>query len=198
MKPSKILTKPSFKLFFLALFITMTCFCSLSYSEREGTSTRPCVLDFKDKTLNSAQLQEWLQKVEKNKFVGHVVWGTILEEGKSLKEKIENKIIQNNKIYRRHPSDFIHGLLSAHVYLNATKGAKVEFEESHDNYIHNQHLCHWKVHEVYDYPEAEGYYGVAYINEQTKQIVLAHRGTMVKWLDLFKDDSSLKTDLKGI
>lgn len=181
--------------FLLSSFVLMLGNGSLKGEEK--CSDDVC-WDLKDKILDLPQLQELYRKVKENQLIGHVIWGTVREEGAALKAKIENKIIENNKLYKSHPSDFIHGLLSAHVYKNSIKGQRVEFEKENINYIHNSFLRNWKVHEVYNYPEAGGYYGVSYINDHKKQIVLAHRGTLVKWNDLFKEDSPLKTDIKGI
>ncbi|HJD59788.1 MAG TPA: tetratricopeptide repeat protein, partial [Rickettsia endosymbiont of Omalisus fontisbellaquei] len=66
--------------------------------------------------------------------------------------------------------------------------------------IWNKQLENWQVHKIFDKPEAGKYYGTAYINEKTKQLVLAHRGTDFTQLasDLLKIDCSLQTDLIGV
>ncbi len=74
----------------------------------------------------------------------------------------------------------------------------MSFAKDDKNYQYNVHLKNWKVYKIYHYQEAGNYYGVVYLNDKSKQLVLAHRGTLIKWQDLFKDDSPLKTDLKGV
>ena len=157
-------------------------------------------LNLKDKELNNNELRAVLNQLQDNKTIGHVTWGLtpIDEDSKGLIRQIESKIIQNNKEYKLHPNDFIHGLLSSYVYQENTEGSDIKFDEDNVNNRHNEYLKGWKVHRVFDVPDSGKYYAAIYANEETKQMVLAHRGTTVEWMDLFKSDSPLKTDIRGI
>lgn len=96
-----------------------------------------------------------------------------------------------------HPTDFMHCVLSAHSYEDAiSNGVLVPFRDI-EYKEYDKHLSNWEIH-TYIMDKKSGYYGVIYVNHGTKQVVLAHRGTKVTLDDLFKSDSSLKTDLKGI
>lgn len=109
-------------------------------------------------------------------------------------QKIESKIILNNQDYKHHPNDFIHGLLSSHAYIDSKIHEKVAFEKVK----YNQYLEDWKIFKIFNEPEIGRYYSVAYINEKTKQLVLAHRGITLEGWDLLKTDSSMKTHFKSV
>lgn len=159
--------------------------------------TNSSYIDLRNKIVDAAELEAIYEKVKLNK-VGYIYFGAVPQELVELKTKIENQIIHNNKTYRRYPSDFIHGLLAAHVYTNAIENEDVYFPKDDKNHIYNEYLENWKVYKIYNYKDAGDYYGIVYINNRDKQLVLAHRGTIIKWQDLFKSDSALKADLKGI
>ena len=96
-----------------------------------------------------------------------------------------------------HPTDFMHGVLSAHSYESSSKaGGELSFTDSLTT-KYNKHLKDWRAHEASE-DSKSGYYGVIYVNEKTKQVVLVHRGTTLKLEDSIKKDSPLKTDIKGI
>src|SRR5688500_18830427 len=150
------------------------------------------IIDVDNEHLTIDRMEEILEEVTKNKHIGNIKWNTCTLPGNSeeLKQKIENKIIENNKNYKHHPSDFIHALLSSHVYINSTSGARVEFEPTTDKgYKYNQYLTKWKVQKVYDKPEAGRYYAASYTNDEDYQLVLAHRGTTSTLKDLFSPKS---------
>jgi tetratricopeptide (TPR) repeat protein len=153
-------------------------------------------LDLRNIYLTKGQLEEIWGKLQDSN-IGHVSWGTLPEGAGVFVKKIENKIIYNNKNYKRHPNDFIHGILSLHSYKNSTEGDLVEFEPNDDNKAYNQYLGKWKVHKIFK-DEASGYYSALYINQQDRQIVLSHRGTTVQLSDLLKKDSPVNADIKGI
>jgi tetratricopeptide (TPR) repeat protein len=153
--------------------------------------------DFTGQHLSLQDMQQLWKEVQRNPFIGHIMWGTLPlgEEAHTLRTKIEQRIIQNNQEYKRYPSDFIHGLLSSHVYQNTQVNEKVTFPKPNQ---YDQYLTHWTVNSVHDLPQLGKYYAVSYKNEQTRQLVLAHRGTTVTWSDLFNKDSPAKTDLIGV
>lgn len=153
-------------------------------------------IDLRNIYLNKEQLEGiWIKLEHSN--IGHISWGPLPQGAGNLVNKIENKIIQNNKKYKRYPNDFIHGLLSLHSYKNSTEGDLVEFDSNDENKVYNQHLGKWKVHKVFR-DETSGYYSVLYINRIDRQAVLSHRGTTVELSDLLKKDSPIHADIKGI
>ncbi|MDR0329725.1 MAG: hypothetical protein LBH99_03575 [Rickettsia sp.] len=88
---------------------------------------------------------------------------------------------------KQHPTDFIHGLLSSHVYTNSKEGEIVRFSTSanktstkYDSADYNALLTDWHVHRIYgDTTKPINYYGVLYVNDSAKQAVLAYRGVDV-------------------
>lgn len=151
-------------------------------------------LDLKDIPLTILQLEEIASKIQNNDFIGNVSWGEVPNFSGDFIQKIESKIILNNQDYKHHPNDFIHGLLSSHAYIDSKIHEKVAFEKVK----YNQYLEDWKIFKIFNEPEIGRYYSVAYINEKTKQLVLAHRGITFEGWDLLKTDSSMKTHFKSV
>ncbi|XP_065671283.1 uncharacterized protein LOC136089291 [Hydra vulgaris] len=158
------------------------------------------VIDSSKISLTPSKMQDLWKGIEQNKYVNHIIWGDNTPTDPisvELQQKIEEKIIQNNKNYLKHPNDFIHALLSSYVYKNSVPGEKVEFK-SDDKIKYNQYLTNWKVQKVYNKPEAGKYYAATFTNESEYQIVLAHRGTTATIEDIFKSDSPIRTDIIGV
>ncbi|XP_065671281.1 uncharacterized protein LOC105845042 isoform X2 [Hydra vulgaris] len=158
------------------------------------------VIDLSKISLTPSKMQNLLKDVEQNKRLNHIIWGDNTPTDPfsvELQQKIEEKIIQNNKNYLKHPNDFIHALLSSYVYQNSVPGEKVEFKSDH-KIKYNQYLTNWKVQKVYNKPEAGKYYAASFTNESEYQIVLAHRGTTATIEDIIKPDSPLRTDIIGV
>ncbi|WP_342169818.1 tetratricopeptide repeat protein [Rickettsia endosymbiont of Seladonia tumulorum] len=151
-------------------------------------------LDLKDIDLTILQLEEIASKIQNNDFIGNVSWGKMPNSSSDFIQKIENKIILNNQNYKQHPSDFIHGLLSLHSYIDSKTQEKVTLEKAK----YNQYLEDWKIFKIFSESKIGRYYAVAYVNDKTKQIVFAHRGITFEGWDLLKPDSPLKTHLKSI
>ncbi len=65
------------------------------------------------------------------------------------------------------PSDYDYALLSQHVYVGSrlNKG----------DYLPDDNR--WKIHQVKLGKPGSDYFGALYINDETQQIMLAHRGT---------------------
>ncbi|WP_341789382.1 hypothetical protein [Rickettsia endosymbiont of Polydrusus tereticollis] len=87
---------------------------------------------------------------------------------------------------KQHPTDFIHGLLSSHVYTNSKEGDIVQFapntNKTSDKYYsanYNTLLTDWHVHKTYGDTNQLITYGVLYVNDVLKQAVLAYRGVDV-------------------
>lgn len=160
-------------------------------------------LDFSKVYLTKGQINDLAERVASNPFVGHIIWGPLPNESKELVEQIENKLIENNKQYKSHPNDFIHGLLSEHSYQTSKIGDKVKFsiDNSQDtcrsNTKYNQSLEDWRVEKVFQPENADNYYSVLYVNEKTHHAVLAHRGTDIAGF-IRGQSNSVKADLKEI
>ena len=156
-------------------------------------------LDLSDIYLTKEQLNDLAEKIEGNSFIGHIIWGPLPNESRGVVEQIENKLIENNKSYKSHPTDFVHGLLSSHSYQNSIEGNKVEFTVNskgipHVNAKYNQHLSDWRVEKVFQPENSDDYYSVLYVNDKTHHAVLAHRGTDIP-NSLKGKNASLKADL---
>ena len=138
------------------------------------------MVDLENVPLDKDRLDKLKEKVCSNSVVGNIKWGELDKlEGNSahgkLVEEIEDKIIKNNQDYKYHPTDFVHGLLSKHVYQDSGPGEKVIIEGNPE--WKDKLKSDWKVYDVVNEFEKCGYYGVIYINESKKQLVIAHRGT---------------------
>ncbi|WCR56385.1 MAG: hypothetical protein PG979_000442 [Rickettsia asembonensis] len=159
-------------------------------------------LDFSKLSLTLPQLEEIAAKIQNNNFIGNVIWGKMPNASSDIVQKIESKIILNNQNYKHHPTDFLHGLFSLHAYIDSTENDIVKFAVEKENNkkvkIRNEQLKDWKLFKIFNKPKIGRYYAVAYINENTKQIVLAYRGTTFEKLDLLKTNSPFKAHLKSI
>ncbi len=142
--------------------------------------------------LTEEELQELNLAIQGNTELGYISWQKG-QPSKQILQKIETKLIDNNKNYRKHPNDYIHALLSTHAYRNSKEGAKVELGQSVQQYLEN-----WQVAKVYDDTKNSGYYGVIYINEKTHQVVLANRGTEGIIAGLLSQNSDWKTNFEEI
>ena len=63
-------------------------------------------LDFTGMHLSHENIDDLIDKVNNNRFVGNILWGTLppLSEGKV--ETIEAKLIKNNKNYQHNPKNY--------------------------------------------------------------------------------------------
>lgn len=161
-------------------------------------------IDLRTTKLNEYNLRQTLDKISSHKNIGHIMWndGEVRKiennpELQKLKVEIEHRIIENNKSYHQHPSDFIHGLLSSHVYEDSTQNTLVKFKEKEKDDKYGKHLEGWTIYDIVS-DGNRGYYGAIYVNNTNKQIVLAHRGTTTELIDLVKSDSPWKTNFEGI
>ena len=150
-------------------------------------------LRVRGRILTKEQLEQLNIALENNFIIGDIWW----DEGQNdkndknnqdLKDEIEEKISRNINEYGLHATDFVHGLLSMHVYQDSKEGdgvilqnpvskftKKTKFTSEEEN-LWNQQLKGWKVQQVHNKNDS-GYYGVLYKNKDTHQLVLAHRGT---------------------
>jgi hypothetical protein len=131
-----------------------------------------------------------LDKLNTNSYVGNIIWPVNKRPiNNEIVEEIENKIKENNWKFERFPNYFVHCLLSSHVYTvtNEDINKSVKFT----NYLskYNEGIKNWIVKEGRK-SNKNGYLGAIYINEKTKQITVAHKGT-----DNFED---VYTDIEGV
>ena len=141
--------------------------------------------------LTEAELKILCSSIQNNTELGYIAWHKDQFLCGALKE-IEIKLIDSNKNYQYHPNDYVHGLLSQHVYTNC----KNEFAILDPNI--KEAFIKWRVAEIYDDTKNSGYYGVIYINDKTHQVVLAHRGTESIIAGLFNQNSDWKTNIEEI
>ncbi len=131
-----------------------------------------------------------LDKLNTNSYVGNIIWPLNKRPiNNDIVELIEKKIKENNWKFERFPNYFVHCLLSSHVYTVTNKDINKSVKFT--NYLskYNKGIKHWIVKEVRESNE-NGYLGAIYINEKTKQIIVAHKGT-----DNFQD---VYTDIEGV
>ncbi len=180
---------------------------NLSYEEITSALDRGVLeLNFSGLHFSRDQLNDLLDKVNNNQFIGHIIWGTLPSDADEVVKQIEAKLVQNNKSYKHHPTDFVHGLLSSHSYQTSKIDDKVEFtvdseSKEHVNVKYNHHLENWRVEQVFQPDESDDHYSVLYFNDKDHHAVLAHRGTDIGGSIIslltggFKGNESLKADL---
>ena len=135
-------------------------------------------------------LPKILDKLNTNSYVGNIIWPLNKRPiNNGIVKKIENKIKENNWNFERFPNYFIHCLLSSHVYTVSNEDINKSVEFINYLNVYNEGIKNWIVKEVRKSNE-NGYLGAIYMNEKTKQIIVAHKGT-----DNFKD---VYTDIEGV
>jgi len=140
-----------------------------------------------------------LDKLNTNSYVGNIIWPLNKRPiNNDIVDEIEKKIKENNWNFERFPNYFVHCLLSSHVYTvsNNDTGKCVEFKNDLKKY--NKCLENWKIKKVHDKQDTNGYLGAIYVNERTKQMIVAHKGTVFKKRDVVFNTKDIYTDIKGI
>jgi hypothetical protein len=131
-----------------------------------------------------------LDKLNTNSYVGNIIWPLNKRPiNNDIVELIEKKIKENNWKFERFPNYFVHCLLSSHVYTVSNEDINKSVEFTDYLSIYNEGIRNWIVKEVRKSNE-NGYLGAIYINEKTKQMIVAHKGT-----DNLKD---VYTDIEGV
>lgn len=139
-------------------------------------------LDLSNDLLSITGLKElygWLQKT----VVGRILWHDGQVHHEPIFSQIEQLLAEHRTAYLDRPSPYIYAVLSQQVYRNPDK---------------MQLPAGWKVYLTSgDVSDKTGYFGVAFQNEHTSTIVVAHRGTEPDHglKELFTD---LKQDMIGI
>lgn len=145
-------------------------------------------------TIKNETLDFILDNVKKITNIGKIKWNkTALNESFKPKiDKIEKQLIKNNEQFTCYPSDFIHCLMSYHVYTDTAKQNKIltlspkESQLSiitlHDFTWSRLGENSWFIHEIFEEKE---YKSILYINHKSKQIVLSFQGIKLKIADFF-------------
>lgn len=140
--------------------------------------------------LSDDEINELCEAIKDNAELGYIGWHKNQFGNLTL---IENKLIANNKNYRYHPSDYVHGLLAKHAYVTSKEGEPVTLTSNVATYLKN-----WEVANVFDDTNNSGYYGAIYVNDKTHQVVLANRGTEGVIAGLLNKNSDWKTNFEEI
>lgn len=149
---------------------------SLSKNDPDITSLK---IDFFLTPKLMTELQDAIK--QGNTALGHILWHKEQLSCQTL-EQIELHLINNNKNFKSHPSDIVHGFLCKHVYNDSKKSDLIAL----DPQLH-PHLKDWKVVKVFDSIERTSYYAVLYYNNKSHQMVLAVRGEVMGALDTLKE-----------
>lgn len=145
-----------------------------------------------DCKLSESELKILYDAIKNNTQLGYITWHKDQITYQTL-EKIEKRLVENNKNYRYYPNDYTHALLSKHAYKTSNVGDITSLDHNVDEYLKN-----WTVLRVFDDTKVTGYYGAIYINDKTHQVVLANRGTEEVLKGLFNKNSDWKTNFEEI
>jgi hypothetical protein len=134
-------------------------------------------------------LKNLLEKLKTNSHIGNILWPRNQINNENVIQ-IEDKIKENNWKFERFPNYFVHLLLSNHTYSVSKndKNQKVTFNDQVFS-LYNEGLENWIVKEVLK-SDTNGYLGAIYVNEKTKQMVVAHKGTY--------NLQDVRTDIEGV
>jgi hypothetical protein len=131
-----------------------------------------------------------LDKLNTNCYVGNIIWPLNKRPiNNAIVEKIENNIKENNWNFERFPNYFVHCLLSSHVYTVSNEYINTSVKFINYLSVYNEKIKNWIVKEVRK-SNKNGYLGAIYMNEKTKQIIVAHRGTY--------NFEGVYTDIEGV
>lgn len=128
-----------------------------------------------------------LEKLNENLHIGNILWPSN-QINNDIVIRIEDKIKENNWKFERFPNYFVHLLLSNHTYSVSENDKNVIFNDQVFS-IYNEGLENWIVKEVLK-SDKNGYLGAIYVNEKTKQMVVAHKGTY--------NLQDVRTDIDGV
>ncbi len=144
-------------------------------------------------TLTEKELNGLYDTIKNNTELGHISWHKDQSMGYKVFRQIDAKLIDNNKNYRDHPNDYIHGLLSKHVYNDVDEDMCVLLGSEFDSYLKD-----WRVAKIFDDTTNSGYYGAIYINDKIHQLVLANRGSCAPIEGLVSKNGDWKTNFEEI
>ena len=147
------------------------------------------VCDLSSIELSEENLNFILKEIKTSPNIGEIIWKEDKNDNtKDPIDQIENELIINNKRFRSFPSDHVHCLLCSHC--NETEFEKDYKKKSTALFDDEKYKVlktnKWQVHQVF---KERGYKSVLYINEQTKNLVLAFQGIKLEVRDFFLQDS---------
>lgn len=153
-------------------------------------------------------LQEILKTIETNKSIGllkECPRFTQLKKRNEFKikiEKINSEIISNNENFNQFPSDYSYCLIANHCYCFQTQNESKKSEPNSDlsiftddDNIHTNNIWHilsasnWIIYEQFRF---KGFKSIVYLNEETKQIVLAYQGMKLNLNDYLLNNINSK------
>jgi hypothetical protein len=136
------------------------------------------VVDFSNIDNEIRDLNQLLDQVNKNCYVGNIIWPYNNRPNNEKVQQIENKIKENNWKFERFPNYFVHLLFCRHIY-----GVSSEYIDKtvsfNDEYLsrYNGSLKDWKIKKIRE-SNLDDYLGAIYINDKTHQLVLVHKGNI--------------------
>ncbi|CAF1070815.1 unnamed protein product [Brachionus calyciflorus] len=144
-------------------------------------------LDLSSYDLGDQDREEIEKILEKNSCLRDVKW----HQNQENTTRIEELVTRNLLNYEKFPSDFIHALLSLHVYENPNEIGNIIFESKDSLNVNpwNMALSEWKIVEIFN---IDSYFGVLYINRQTRQAILANKAFSFDLKDLENRSEFLK------
>ncbi|MBF5059085.1 lipase family protein [Candidatus Neptunochlamydia vexilliferae] len=158
--------------------------------EKSGT-----VLDFSDCTVSDGdlvKLSNWL-KLKQHQFL-RVNWGRALPTNNTALTSIEESLRSNQEAFEERPTPYLCAKFCSLSYSN--KHALGLEPTAWDGLLQLDlgmpvKKCtlptDWKILDYEDSVKEDGYFGVAFVNDKTGHIILAHRGTDAYFRDLQTD-----------
>ncbi|OJW72063.1 MAG: hypothetical protein BGO68_00800 [Candidatus Amoebophilus sp. 36-38] len=153
-----------------------------------GNNPQVKIIDLSKEKLNKEQFKTLKEAIDNNFVVGYIDWGDVSADCQELKTQIEDKLVQNICTYTYHPSDYVHGLLSNHVYEESKIGDKIDLRNLAQKLGHELPTSIWKIEQVQDDTKESGFYSALYVNETTHQAVLAFQGSNYICQDYLHED----------
>ena len=150
-----------------------------------------------------------LEKSKTLSYLGRIKWNknSLKSMGVELKvkfEKITEQLIKNNALFTRFPSDYMHCLMSYHVYTLETEEENSMQKESKNSIEKNEENSNetipsekttlsetiwymlaelgWSIEEIF---AVKDYKSILYTNQRTKQMVLSFQSIRLHMEDFF-------------
>ncbi|CAF0892284.1 unnamed protein product [Brachionus calyciflorus] len=151
--------------------------------------------------LEEDDIKEIENLLIKNEYVRNVKWNSKNKNIYSIEKLIARNLIR----FRRYASDYVHALLSKHVYYitQFKRNEQVSFNnikgiDSIECENRNRILKDWSIEEIYSDASLDSYGGALYINKRRRQVVLASKGTDEFLGVLFEENSVVNTDIEAV
>ncbi|EGC35404.1 hypothetical protein DICPUDRAFT_152270 [Dictyostelium purpureum] len=152
------------------------------------------IIDFSNQVLNGEQLDDLYIFLKKNLKVGNVVWSEEQDRFDIKFCKIIKRLKKNNESFNYHPSDYLCGVISGHVYLDKSYFEKeaIDFRDieifKQGEYTQTQ-LEHTEQYlkdlKIISFENDNGFQYALYENKKLHHVILAFRGTSTNTLKDF-------------